>query len=269
MKILNRVSQRTTEDPSLARWVKKVREKYKKVQKGHQVPSLSSDRISQLNNIGFVWVVRDSDFNLNFEQHLTDLLEFKRKHGHTRVPHEYDDNPKLGRWCHHIKLSYKQFMKGEKPVIKINQAHIDKLHEIGFQWKIRHVLASSEDGYNFDFDQGFMKLKAFQTLHGHCDVPLDFPNQNLLFWVNTVISSYRQMKEDKRPIVRLSNLQIKLLDDIDFDWSEDKENFNDQTTTNLMSWSERYKQLCQYKARFGNCRVPNRYDDDKQFGNCE
>ena len=261
------MSQRNAQDPSLARWVKKVREKYKKVQKGQNVPSLSPQRIAELNAMDFVWIVRSSDFNVNFDQHLADLMEFKREHGHTRVPHVYEKNLKLGRWCHHMKLSYNKLKKGEKPMIKVNQEHLDRLEEIGFQWKTRYVLASNKDENKYDFDQGFMKLKAFQTLHGHCNVPADFSNQSLVFWINTLKSSFRQMNEGKRPIMRLSKHQTEVLNEMNFDWKE-KAGFSNVHQASL-PWSVRYDQLCEYKAIYGNCRVPSRYDDDRAFGNCK
>ncbi len=246
-----------------------MREKYKKVQKGQIVPSLSPERIAELNAIGFIWIVRSSDFNVNFDRHFANLLEFKRQHGHTRVPHVYDQNLKLGRWCHHMKLSYHKLMKGEKPMIKVNQEHLDKLNKIGFQWQTRFVVASNKDGNKYDFDQGFMKLKAFQSSHGHCDVPTDYSNRSLVYWINILRSSYRQMSEGKRPIMRISNLQIRLLNEMKLDWTETGGLLTMYHNHGSLPWSIRYKQLCEYKARYGNSRVPSRYDDDRAFGNCK
>ena len=206
---------------------------------------------------------------MTFESHLADLLEFKRQNGHTRVPHVYDENPKLGRWCHHIKLTYNKLKKGEKPMIKLNQEQLDKLDEIGFQWKTRYVVASRKDKNKYDFDQGFMKLKAFQTMYGHCGVPDNFSNQNLVHWINTIKSSYRQISEGKRPIMRLTGHQISLLNEMKFDWVEKAGFPNFYKSPLSCIWSAHYEHLCAYKARYGNCRVPSRYDDDKTFGNCK
>lgn len=264
-----RVSQRKADDLELAKWVKKVREKYKKVQRGISVPTLSQARIDQLNDIHFVWIVRSSDFNKNFDHHLADLIQFKRENGHTRVPHIYKKNPKLGRWCHHIKLSYKKLANGEKPMIKLEQEHINKLNEIGFQWKIRILVATNREDNQDNFDEWLCKLEAFKSTHGHCNVS-HFHDDELACWVSSLKSSYRQIREGKRPIMRLNRKQINQLDGIDFDWTDTPtKTLLVSNNNNTLSWNERYKQLCEYKQRYGNCRVPSKYDDDKAFGNCE
>jgi hypothetical protein len=223
-----------------------------------------------LNEIDFIWVVRTTAFNVNFDQHIAALLEFKRENGHTRVPHVYDKNPKLGRWCHHIKLSYKKLEMGEKPMIKLDPQHIDKLNSIGFQWKIRYVVATNKEGDEDNFDEQLQKLRVFRATHGHCNVSHDIGHDDLACWVSSLKSSYRQINENKSPIVKLSASRILSLNKLRFDWT-DESFISNSTQTNGVSipWNERYKQLCDYKKRYGNCRVPSKYDDDKAFGNCE
>ena len=172
--------------------------------------------------------------------------------------------------CHNIKLSYKKIEKGEKPMIKIQQEHIDKLNAIGFQWKIRHVVASTKENNQDNFDELLKKLATFIGKYGHSNVSHDTGDNNLACWVSSLKSSYRQIHEGKRPIIRLSENQITQLNEFDFDWSDKSfETRSVQTNTSFVAWNERYKQLCDYKKMYGNCRVPGKYDDDKAFGNCE
>lgn len=267
-----RVTQRNPDNRELAKWVKKLREKYKKVQKGLRVPTLSKGRIKELEEIGFIWVVRDSDHSVTFEQHLSELIKFKKDNGHTRVPHVFEENPKFGRWVHHIKLSYNKIQKGEKPMIKIDQEQIDKLNAIGFQWRIR-VLVSTNTGNRDDkeiqFDEWMKQLKAYHGIHGHCNVVRGKQNDELACWVSTLKSSYRQMQEGKKPIIKLHKKQIQELNNLQFDWTEDNYcNFVTNKSKNL-PWDDRYQQLCEYRKQYGNCRVPHQYDDDKHFAACE
>ena len=198
-------------------------------------------------------------------------MDFQREYGHTRVPHVYPKNPKLGRWCHHIKLSFKKLEQGEKPMIKVKQEHIEKLNAINFQWKIRFLVATNKDDNEDDFDTQLVKLKAFKDTNGHCDVKrhCNTDNDNLAYWVASLRSSYRQLRQGERPIMKLNEKQISLLNDLGFDWSDTFESQSVKTKSITVPWSERYKQLCEYKARYGNCRVPSKYADDKALGNCK
>lgn len=252
--------------------MKKVREKYKRVQNGIIVPTLTQERIDQLNSIGFTWVVRSSKFNSTFEQHFADLKAFKNENGHTRVPHVYDKNPKLGRWCHHIKLSYKKIQQGQKPMIHMKQEHIDKLNAIDFQWRIRNLVATNNDeDSHYDFDKFIRKLIEFKDVHGHTNVTRGDENDDLAYWVSSIRSSFRLLREGKRPIIRLNKVQIETVSNLNFDWTDNfyKHVKIDRNVSKIVSWNDRYEQLCRYKAIYGNCHVPSIYDDDKTFGNCK
>jgi ribosomal protein L24E len=87
---------------------------------------LSQDRIAKLNEIGFVWGVRESQWMAHFYE----LKKFKRKFGHCDVPCAYKKNPQLGRWVENQRAFYK---KG----IKITEERIAMLNEAGFKWVIK------------------------------------------------------------------------------------------------------------------------------------
>ncbi len=238
------------------------------MQKGINVPSLSQGRIKELEEIGFIWVVRDSNHSYTFEQNLAELIRFKKDNGHTRVPHEFEENPKLGRWVHHIRLSHNQIQRGEKPMIKIDQKQIDKLNAIDFQWRIRVLVSSktgNHDNKEIKFDEWMEQLKAYHGINGHCNVVRGKRNDELACWVSKLKSSYRQIQEGKKPFIKLNKTRIQELNNLQFDWTEDNDcNFVTNKRKNL-PWDDRYKQLCEYKNVYGNCRVPYQYDDARHF----
>ena len=56
---------------------------------------LTDERKAQLDELGFIWKVRDrADWNDRYEQ----LLEFKKENGHCVVPQHYSRNRALGKW---------------------------------------------------------------------------------------------------------------------------------------------------------------------------
>ena len=59
---------------------------------------MSEEKIAKLTEIGFRfgWVHHDNRWDMRYAE----LEEFKRQFGHCVVPHNYDDNPKLGKYQH-------------------------------------------------------------------------------------------------------------------------------------------------------------------------
>ena len=67
------------ENIKLSEWVHMQRKNYRK-----KLPSIIGERVDKLNEIGFLWDVKKA--NPSFEERLTQLREFRRKHGHLDVP---------------------------------------------------------------------------------------------------------------------------------------------------------------------------------------
>ena len=59
---------------------------------------LSHHRIDLLESIGFQWAVRDTANVEAWENRFAELQMFKSRHGHCKVPSEWEENPQLGRW---------------------------------------------------------------------------------------------------------------------------------------------------------------------------
>ena len=68
--------------PRFGGWVSTQRQEYKKFLANSEDSSLTEDRITQLNDVDFIWDRYEDAFNLRF----TELVEYKEKYGHCAVP---------------------------------------------------------------------------------------------------------------------------------------------------------------------------------------
>jgi hypothetical protein len=66
----------------LGLWVTRQRKEYKKFLANSEDSSLTEDRITQLNDAGFMWDHHEDAFDLRF----TKLIEYKEKYGNCAVP---------------------------------------------------------------------------------------------------------------------------------------------------------------------------------------
>jgi hypothetical protein len=82
--------------------------------------SISQEQIKRLDEIGFVW----NPFKSKWESKFDELLAYKAKFGNVDVPHDVTD---LGTWV------YSQ--RAAKILGKISSERIQRLDEIGFEWK--------------------------------------------------------------------------------------------------------------------------------------
>jgi len=92
-------------------------------------------RIDRLEEIGLQWKIRK--VLITFEERCDELIAFKAEFRDCNVPIRYAGNPSLGQWCIGMRSAYKN--------TKLSQERIQRLEEIGFQWKIRKVLVTFEE----------------------------------------------------------------------------------------------------------------------------
>jgi len=157
----------------------------------------------------------------SWEQRFKELKEFKKEHGHCKVPFRYSLNPILGRWINTVRYAKKQGTLAKKRVHCLNA--------LGFVW-VREV----------SWEQRIHDLKEFKKEHGHCNVSARYQlNPALAHWV----SSIRQRKKHGT----LAEDGILMLDALGFVWER-------QTT-----WEEHFNSLKAFKKKHGHCKVPFRY----------
>ena len=107
------------EKAELYEWAMDQRERYKS-------NKLGTDRTEKLNEAGFIWDVKEYQWQKSFAC----LLEFYEGHGHFLVPRSFEqDGFKLGMWVKSMRNSYKAgSLSPEKEAL---------LNSVGFIWDTR------------------------------------------------------------------------------------------------------------------------------------
>jgi hypothetical protein len=149
---------------SLGIWCKNVRMSYKTNKEGG-IPlryTLSKADIKRLENAGFQWDRRNSNFDAKFKE----LMAFKAEFGHCNVSLSKSSDKKhysLGRWSGGIRKAYEIMKEGGIPKgYKLFKADIQRLENAGFEWNLSKRVP---------FDERFKHLMAFKAEFGHCNVP--------------------------------------------------------------------------------------------------
>jgi hypothetical protein len=244
------------------------------------LPKTSARRIRKLNEIGFVWDVKEE----TWYKRVQDLIEFKKVYGHLRVPQRWsddgdsdsdsnsDDNcngngndnkrwKRLGLWVRNQRAQYKSLRNGSKKNHFLTEERIRILEDIGFCWDVQESV----------WYERFESLQAFKEYHGHADVPCVYEKDpTLARWVMQARYVYKEMQKrqgihsnnnndgSKKKVEMSNNVyltkltpeRIKLLNDIGFVWDK-----------NEAYWWEQYRALVEYKKKNGHCSVPSAHED--------
>ena len=93
----------------LGHWVKRQRHQHFLYTKNKH-STMTKERKIQLEQIGFVWNSRDAIW----EQHYGELVQFKRLHGHCKVPTEYAAKPSLGQWAKRQRREFRAYRESQE-----------------------------------------------------------------------------------------------------------------------------------------------------------
>ena len=201
------VCSRSREYSSLGIWCSNLRTAYRIIRKG-EAPTrykLSDDNMQRLENAGFKW-----SFISTFDERFDELMEFKDKFGHCNMSSRSNDYRYLGIWCSHLRAAYKSIHKGETPNIKLSNENVERLENAGFKWRLK----------NSTFDERFDELMEFKDEFGHCNVSsISKDYLTLGQWCSSLRQSYRKIQKGETPNNKLSNENIKRLEDAGFKWS--------------------------------------------------
>jgi hypothetical protein len=224
--------------PKLHKWVWNQRSHYKLYREGKQ-SQLTTERIRELDNVGFKWEAHKDSWNERFDQ----IFEFKVQFGHCLVPVYCSANPKLGKWVSTQRSNYKLYQEGKPGPMTAER--IRALDGIGFKWDTTAAAWNKRIG----------QLREFKVQFGHCLVPSKYPgNPKLGWWVSTQRSSYRLYQEGRPTSITAERIQE--LDEIGFKWD----------TAAAAAWNERLEELREFKVQFGHCIVPCKYPANPKLG---
>ncbi len=150
---------------------------------------LSTARVQQLGELGFVW----DAYGSIWEQRMAELRSYKRINGDTNVPKGYHDNKQLGTWVTEVRRSRRNE--------KLSEERIRQLDDVGFNWT---VPTSRERWHAW-----LPKLERYALEHGNCNVPQSAGS--LGNWV----AAQRRAKTDGK----LDDSQIETLERLGMHWS--------------------------------------------------
>mmetsp|Transcript_13386 Transcript_13386/g.17033 ORF Transcript_13386/g.17033 Transcript_13386/m.17033 type:complete len:429 (-) Transcript_13386:177-1463(-) len=115
---------------------------------------------------------------------------------------------------------------------------------------------TSTSGQRNSWDRKFNDLLEFKQQHGHCDVPQTYaPNPKLGVWVNKQRMEHKNREDGN--ISTLTDERLERLQGIGFRWAKRR---------GQVRWDEKYAELIQYAAKFGNCHVPTKYKENTALG---
>lgn len=133
---------RQCEIPGLGDWVTSQRQQYQEYRKGRPTP-LTKQRKELLDAIGFQFRIRNRpEWSSKYEE----LLEYRDKHGDTRVPQHFKENKALGKWVAKQREQYKIHKKGKHSFLTPDR--LEKLDRIGFVWSVRGESSTSQTDKN-------------------------------------------------------------------------------------------------------------------------
>ena len=226
------VPQRYKQDPAFGSWVKNQREYYKSYTKNKK-SSLTEERVAMLNNIDFAWVSTKTKRTVmkDFNVHLAELQQYKERHGHTRVPHVYDDNPGLGVFCHRVKIYYREMQEGKRksPNDWLTQERIDALNALCFEWKVGRWKNA------LTWEERYAQLVEFKDTFGHCNVTKEYDTQNapgLKAWVSNQRTYLKRPREKRiKRAAALSEEKIASLKSLGVEFERGQNESADETGT--------------------------------------
>mmetsp|Transcript_17276 Transcript_17276/g.49488 ORF Transcript_17276/g.49488 Transcript_17276/m.49488 type:complete len:619 (+) Transcript_17276:239-2095(+) len=137
----------------LYRWCDRQKLQYVLLKKG-EPSNLTPERYQMLESIGFTWwnnanssTPKKQGESQDFDAYFQQLLDFKNKHGHTRVaarqgwtdldrPAEGRVSWKLVQWVTFIRKHYKLWEEGKHDECKLDEEKIRRLEEAGFELSV-------------------------------------------------------------------------------------------------------------------------------------
>jgi hypothetical protein len=256
-----KVPQQYNENKKLGRWVKQRRMDYREYKRTNRQKG-DPERMKRLESIGLVDDITTGYKKVDVKEiwygMYNQLLEFKEKHGHVKVPQQYNENPKLGNWVRHWRRKYREYKRtnGQKGDLE----RMKCLESIGLVDDI--TTGDANEGVKVGWYGMYNQLLEFKEKHGHVKVPVRYSeNKKLGIWVRYWRSHYREYKRtngQKGDPERMKRLEsIGLVDNI---------TTGDAKVDVKEIWYDMYNQLLEFKQKHGHVKVPQQYNENSKLG---
>lgn len=108
------------------------------------------------------------------------------------------------------------------------------------------------------WDDRLAEAIAFKAKNGHCDVPINYPE-------NLTLGRFVNAMRTQRHCGKLSLDRIEKLDAIGFVWTSRRKTLVDADGISA-EWQARFDELFRYKETHGDCDVPVKWCENRQLG---
>lgn len=211
---------------SLGNWITTQRRIYAGAVNGR----LSKERTDRLDKIGMIW---ESRRDISWQKHFAAAKEYYEKHGDLNVKALYvtDDGIKLGAWIQNLRMSRKSRICSRY----LTPDKIEELNKIGMIWEVSDFL----------WQRYYGACLTYYSINKNLDVPADYvtgEGLRLGTWITQIRRAYNSKSEN----YRLSDEQIKALDELGMVW-DPKHN---------AAWNKGYSEALRYYGKHGNLDVP-------------
>jgi hypothetical protein len=132
------VPRNFSENSKLGKWAETQRANYMLHLEG-KTSSITFSRIQELEFLGFEWnlVTWRDRISATWEDRLSELVEYRKIHGHCNVPNRYCQNSKLGNWVGTQRGRYKLHLQANTSYT-MALSRIQALESLGFEWSASH-----------------------------------------------------------------------------------------------------------------------------------
>mmetsp|Transcript_37453 Transcript_37453/g.79000 ORF Transcript_37453/g.79000 Transcript_37453/m.79000 type:complete len:567 (+) Transcript_37453:18-1718(+) len=244
----------------LGAWVEKQRiehKKYRAMKENRRdddddVPKtiLTDERVQKMNDIGFVWDVREKQF----EEKLGQLRIFKEMNGHIDPRFM---NGQLALWVRKYEQQYRKYsdaaaagIDGETLSAILPENRRIALENVGFcRSMLDQPRARVAKNRRATWEERFEELKEYKEEHGHCVVPKN--HGPLGSWVR----AQRHLMKEKEAMESsiesgglLCDERVDRLDRLGFVWD-----------VHQWQWNQTYYELLKYKEDHNDTNVPMSY----------
>ncbi|MGK7397902.1 MAG: helicase associated domain-containing protein [Candidatus Cyclobacteriaceae bacterium M3_2C_046] len=231
----SKVPQKWDENPKLSNWVLVQRRRYAE-------GKMKQDRLRKLKKLDFVWDFREL-YEDQWEEKFNQLLKYKQKHGHCRVPLSHPDQ-KLAGW-----VDRQRTLKSKNKLLPERE---DKLKTAGFIWDC-NVLQEKK------WEERFSQLKQYKQTYGDCFVPVNWKkNRSLGIWVSGQRTLEKKGKLDPE--------KKKKLDNLGFVWNNKTMEFQQKKYDEI--WERNFKKLKAYQKKYGRIQVSVKIDRPLERWTC-
>jgi hypothetical protein len=271
------------EEPPLGNWINMQRVRKKQLDRGEPCRGMTAARAAKLEALGFAWELSAAELtkqhskgnrdDTGWEAQLAKLKIYKQRHGDCNVPQGWAEDPKLGRWVDNQRTRKKALDRGE-PSRGMTAARVAKLDALGFAWKmsaaaIGKAITRSGNRDHAGWEAQLTKLKVYKRRHGDCNVPQKWAEDPPLGrWVDKQ-RGYKKKLDCGEASRGMTAERGAKLEALGFAWQLSAKAIGKQLregNRDNAGWEAQLAKLKVYKRRHGDCKVPQKWAEDKPLG---